>query len=288
MSYSEELINSKPKIDRIVHYTDFKSALKIIKFCSFKTTNPIKFNDPFECMPRIKKLSEYSDGELDSLLNQHIEANTDLFKAGMDQLKRSGSSEKFLEYSKRQIDPERINFQETMGRYFRLASCGRNPNIIPMWAHYSENHTGVVFEFDPNAMPFSGLLEIDAIVPVKYSKERVYYDHLKSELDHHQGRFTEIATTKDSSWSYEDEIRMILPRDASEGGLEEHFFCRKDDLFLKLQPSSVKTIYCGMRMSAKNQKKLESFVRTYFKGHLVKIIKVVLADERYGFHPFET
>ena len=82
-----------------------------------------------------------------------------------------------------------------------------------MWAHYAANHTGAVIEFELETMPFSGLFEADVIRSVKYSQDRVYYDHLKSELDRHQRRasgdnafdiFYGIATTKDMSWQYNE------------------------------------------------------------------------------------
>lgn len=284
------------KIDKLFHYTTFESALKIIESCALKTTNPKYFNDPFECQPKIKKSSDYTDQEFKSLMDQHIEGKTDLVKQGHEIWEKSNSSETFIDFSRGRIRPEDINYQETAGRHFRLISCSKKPNTIPMWAHYAANHTGVVIEFELETMPFSGLFEADVIRSVKYSHDRVYYDHLKSELDRHQRRasgdktfdiFYGIATTKDMSWQYEEEVRIILPtRLENDMQLKDWFYKIGNDLFMKLQPKSFKTVYCGMRMPNLNQSILERLIKSRFAEHSLPITRVNPSDDTYDFRPF--
>lgn len=286
----------KSVIEKIFHYTTFESALKIIESCALKTTNPKYFNDPFECQPNIKKISDYTEQEFQSLMDQHIQAKTDLIQKGHEIWEKSNSAETFINFSKGRIRPEDINYQETSGRHFRLISCSRKPNTIPMWAHYAGNHTGVVIEFELETMPFSGLLESNVIRPVNYSQDRVHYDHLKSELDRHQRRtggektfdiFYEIATTKDMSWQYEEEVRIILPTRLEKNmQLKDWFYKIQDDLFMKLQPKSFKTIYCGMRMSDLNQSIIERLIKSRLIGHSVPITKISPSDGTYDFSPF--
>ena len=146
-------------------------------------------------------------------------------------------------------------------------------------------------------MPFSGLLQEDAVRTVTYSQNRVYYDHLKSELDRHQRRvsgktvasdiFYEIATTKDMSWQYEEEVRIILPTRLEKNmQLKDWFYKIEDDLFMKLQPKSFKTVYCGMRMADLNQSIIERLIKSRFAEHSLPITRVNPSDGTYDFHPF--
>src|SRR3989338_6330267 len=81
----------KSQIVRLFHYTTFESALKIIESCALKTTNPKYFNDPFECQPKIKKSSDYTDQEFQSLMDQHIRAKTDFIQKGHEIWEKSNS-----------------------------------------------------------------------------------------------------------------------------------------------------------------------------------------------------
>ena len=291
----------KSQIVRLFHYTTFESALKIIESCALKTTNPKYFNDPFEYWPQIKKIGEYSQKEFKFIIDQHIQEKTSFIQKGQKRWKELNSTESFLTFAKKQLscglEEVMKKYQEFYGKHIRLISCSSEPNIIPMWAHYSANHTGVVIEFELETMPFSGLLQEDAVRTVTYSQNRVYYDHLKSELDRHQRRvsgktvasdiFYEIATTKDMSWQYEEEVRIILPTRLEKNmQLKDWFYKIEDDLFMKLQPKSFKTVYCGMRMPDLNQSILERLIKSRFAEHSLPITRVNPSDGTYDFHPF--
>ena len=138
-------------IEKIFHYTSFESALKIIESCALKTTNPKDFNDPFECWPRIKRMGEYTQDELESLINQHRGAETDFIKMGHRLWRELHPSQSFLEFCKERLceglKEMHKKFPEFLGNHLRLISCSSKPNAIPMWAHYADEHTGVVLEF---------------------------------------------------------------------------------------------------------------------------------------------
>lgn len=282
------------QINRLFHYTTFESALKIIESCTLKASNPKHFNDPFECQPNIKK--RYSDEELDLLMNQHIEAKSHFINKAYEFWEKSNSQEPFVDFYKRKIRPQDINYQEMAGNHFRLISCSGKPNVIPMWAHYAGNHTGVVIEFELETMPFAGLLRTDLIQPVKYSQARVFYDHIKNELDRHYrklrgenklGVFLDIATTKDISWRYEEEIRIVLPLRFLKVNELENWFCKiEDNLFMKLQEKSFKAVYCGMRMPGINQKIIQRLLKAKFLDHSVPIKSISPSDDIYDFLPF--
>lgn len=266
-------------IKNFFHYTRFESALKIIETCSLISTHPKNLNDPFECSPKIKKRDEYTSDEWNALFNQHVSHNTKLHRDALLGYKLSGSTQPFESYFRNNYDPEKIKFQETMGKYFRIISGSEQFDIPPMWAHYGENHSGVVIEFDLGQEPFSGLL-VDGktlgIVRIEYSLERLVYCHLTVQLSPEKG-VIQFARNKDERWRYEAEARIILPVGIENNPLLNNYYevDSAKNLILKFPPQAIKTIYCGMRMTETNQNILKRLIksRCNFPATRIKQVK---------------
>ena len=97
----------------------------------------------------------------------------------------------------------------------------------------------------------------------------------------------EIATTKDISWQYEEEVRIIFPtRLENDVQLKKWFYKIEDDLFMRLHPKSFKTVYCGMKMSDVNQSIIERLIKARFADHSIPITRIHPSDARYDFCPF--
>ncbi len=95
-------------------------------------------------------------------------------------------------------------------------------NNMPMWAHYSNNHTGYCIEFE--------IVNPITIYPVTYEKKRIgiasiitNYLKLASDvgkriIDENNNEFLlyrailqNSTMIKHESWSYENEYRVIIP-----------------------------------------------------------------------------
>ena len=98
----------------------------------------------------------------------------------------------------------------------------RSPNVIPMWAHYAHNHSGVMIEFDeeiflkhfPDGAQFGDVKYLekanDDLLGILMRASRIgkprYFVFLQ------QGVFQTAYFTKHSSWSYEQERRLIVDK----------------------------------------------------------------------------
>lgn len=87
--------------------------------------------------------------------------------------------------------------------YGLLCFCRSWRNPV-MWAHYAENHTGVCYGFDVDPKTF---------VDVRYVSERLYPNLTPENFLQHVGedQMVDLFATKYIHWSYEEEVRLLVP-----------------------------------------------------------------------------
>jgi hypothetical protein len=150
----------------------------------------------------------------------------------------------------------------------------RKDNLL-MWAHYAEQHRGVVFGFrpDPAVDSFLCLLE-----PVIYSASRPsFYDPIdplkgarpKPEDMRAFNRY--LTATKGPEWAYEEELRLVVPSLIPEG---------QSATFLPFHPHELVELYLGHRFAAERQDEIVTAARSLNKD--VTIFKAKLAKGAYA------
>lgn len=105
------------------------------------------------------------------------------------------------------------SFSAIMQDGYKICSLSERCDSLPMWAHYTGNHSGFVAEYD-----FSKLAPDDvrarSLWPVIYSE--ALFDASAYIAESISGDFNNLfgiiaALHKSSDWSYENEWRIILP-----------------------------------------------------------------------------
>lgn len=159
---------------------------------------------------------------------------------------------------------------------FPTTCFSRSPAVIPMWAHYAQNHQGFVVEFSEDGLvkafadsrfgdvrysdsPSEGLTDM-LYRAYKIGKMRYTY-FLRG------GVFNAAYFTKASCWSYEQERRMIV----SESGTR-----KVGPMILLDAPNDcITSIICGPRASEPTRlaliKKAEEIGCRYFELRIGKI-----------------
>ncbi|WP_186822153.1 DUF2971 domain-containing protein [Wohlfahrtiimonas chitiniclastica] len=147
-----------------------------------------------------------------------------------------------------------------------------------MWAHYANGSQGFVIEYDSEILAPNKKLE-----EVEYTTEtkKIYFnDFIKKEeeliftdtqvltnhlLAKYEKFLTQILTRKSSSWSYENEIRLIF----RSGELNNRFF--------SYNQSAVTAIYFGSKMNKHHKR----YLRCIFKDTHVKFYQI--KDDSHNF-----
>jgi hypothetical protein len=134
------------------------------------------------------------------------------------------------------------SMHQTMRDTIGALCMSRNGRHPLMWAHYADEHRGVVIEFDSTAPCFnrkrSVTDELGTFRMVSYSETRPVLDD-KSGDDW----FVRLALTKASEWTYEEEVRFLLELSKADQVVEKEIKIH----LLAIPPSAVCSITFGCR-----------------------------------------
>lgn len=164
--------------------------------------------------------------------------------------------ELFLAIDTKGVSPEILAYyQETVGRIpqFPTICFSKQPDVIPMWAHYARESSGLVLEIDENLLKehYPDILGSD----INYSKTSTVIDidivaraYVTGKPRHtywlQQAAFHTAYFTKSIYWNYELEKRLIVDK----------YMTSKDNImFLKVPMTCVTAIITGI--SAENELK---------------------------------
>lgn len=252
-------------------------------------------NDPFEMEPSIEwwvniflEIKHYRFGETKEEITSYIK-NQNYYSPwrhlGTDLFKEHGI----------------ISFTETK-------------NNILMWSHYSNNHTGLVVEFDIKHSFFNKKFK-EKDKKYEGTPQKVLYrkDRLKSS-----NYLLEPFFHKSLEWMYEQEYRMLLPLHKRDKILIHNNHCNdefikngvqsssngefkklnknfleiknsyntslinnKNTMFMfKVPPNAIKSVYLGCKISKENKDKLINLLKKESLNH-IKVFQSIINDNNY-------
>jgi hypothetical protein len=263
----------------------------LYKYCDIKGFNILlkhrlrlskfdDFNDPFELLFGIDVDSGLSNIEREYkqkstivsdwrqiLDNQRIEYDKNSDNDVLDKFTKL----KISDFNKIP-DLLRKHWNETKG----IVCLSESMDIIQMWAHYTENHTGIVVGIEESEF----VEDKENIVTVCYRDKMVLLPITSYKEDFEQNMYKylrEVLSRKETKWSYEKEIRLY-------GNLEE-----KDSdghYYIGIPPSSIKEIYLGLR-SSEDTRLLAKCIKQKDKYNHLKIYEMVRHESAYKLLPRE-
>ncbi|HAS6248797.1 TPA: DUF2971 domain-containing protein [Vibrio vulnificus] len=240
-------------------YVDIDSLPIILDGGSIKITNPLEFNDPFDCnIPQFdlgkadvfKIIKEEFSKKLDIKINNpHLE----LF------LKQSKDEFEILRKEIIEQTEEMFNQWDDFISQFRVLSLTTKPDNILMWSHYAKDHKGVVLKFKCDSTfelakkvkygEGENLLSIflnnavRTLVRAVVSENEQVIDKITDiTSDRMLALFTNYFYLKMDEWKYEDEYRLVLGKNNP----KVHYLPEPDIDVIKFLPSELDGIIFGV------------------------------------------
>jgi len=249
----------------------------ILLNCRLKAVRFEKFNDPFELVLGVDVDSAPSNIQKEYEEEPNI-INTwttilDSQNIIYDRNSPKDILSKFTEFQikdlKRGIDKLREDWK------WGIVCLSKSYDVIQMWAHYTENHQGIVIGFDENKFE----IERGYLVNVCYHNNMVWLPitGILSKFNQYEKYILDMMKRKESNWAYEKELRIFVR-------LEE-----KDEdgnYYVPIPASSIKSIYLGLRSDKMTKFVAESFKRREEYRHL-KIYKMLRHDTAFKLRPEE-
>lgn len=239
------------------------NVLGVLNNHELKYTNPIDFNDPFDCHFTTKiDFTNFNKENAEKVFKQKIPAKRWL--QVKDKIK-AGIRNKMLE-----------DFNDRFREEIAVTCFNADPLNMLMWSHYACNHTGFLMEFKiPRTVKIN-----DRPLPVSYSN-----DYPIIELNWNVGDFVakekiqvelgeKMSLIKAECWSYEKEFRFLY----------DSFKSKKDGLILKkYNPEILCSVVAGAKIKDKALDKLSIAVKKFNSEHglNVQVFKAQLAEKEF-------
>lgn len=179
---------------RVYQYAPFDIALnEILMKQSLQFSNPMRFNDPFDCNERLLKID----------FNEEIVEN--IIK-GLS--KKYCRSEIRLLRRRLKVPLYQNQILREKRKEYKIYCFSEKNDEVLMWSHYAEKHQGISIGFD-----FPPHYEDHFILcPINYLEEITPIDGL---VELNRGILYWL-TTKSKRWEYEKEIRAITKSNRKE------------------------------------------------------------------------
>lgn len=234
------------------------TTLEYILNGSIRFTQPGGFNDPFELA-----LEVYNP-----TLNENEKVSIQFDVLSQDDLINKYRLDKDFQ-DENCSDVFSRELISNLNKEIGILCLSKNSDSHLMWAHYADEYSGAVIEFDESHEYFSGLTE------VKYEKDRPII-HMNYFLENKTIPISNLCIKPDI-WSYEKEFRIIRSlRDCKKNKAKS----KKFDIYTNEIPlDAIKTVTLGERCS------LESARNTYhkLKNTHISLSIAALANWKYEF-----
>ena len=264
--------------------------IDVLENSLIRLTQPLVFNDPFECFPYIR---EVAHGErVSEYLKRHQCSEEEKERMLLESWKEEREKhpelnvpyEEFREYLKFKMDQARFficdlvkglasmddpSFRsetvhaltKAINKEIGILCLTEKMDKLLMWAHYASNHTGFVIEFNEKHSFFDRGSEIGHLKKVRYSIARpevTLLDPTLSDMEHIYQWINEIFCVKSEHWDYEHEWRMIVALKNCQNVIASE----QDDIYLfELPKSCITGIILGCRMSTEDKERILNDLR---------------------------
>jgi hypothetical protein len=284
---------------KLYKYVSAERWKDILKDNLIRFTQPSVFNDPFELQP-FYEITEDKEGLTRSAAEEA--RNPDFFTPYVEQahnqlptdVQRFISPETLkalipLIFSNVNVEaamPEvlagltsamRSGMHQGFDNAVGILSLTTDSKNLLMWAHYAQNHQGLVIEFD-SSHPFFDIRrtpddEFGYLREVIYQAERpkVIFTQLED--------FAPILLTKSQEWKYEVEWRMLRPLT----GMAKVGDNEGEKIYLFDLPSScIKRVILGYRMNTNLKKEITDFLKSADRYTSIDKDEVFLDEQEFA------
>jgi hypothetical protein len=187
-----------------------------------------QLNDPTDCRPKIKPMSE--EEMVTFLRNDYIRRNPVL---ALDLLEKHTAliRERIRSLGMEWFMRELSKIMNEQMEQFRVFSLSKRYDNLSLWAKYAADHTGYCLEFLHEGPLFG-----------EHVLEVIYGEYAPFDLNDSQNRSASFLVHKRLEWSNEEEVRLIRARGSGPR--------------VMIQPQWLTRIILGKNMPPENQKQI--------------------------------
>jgi hypothetical protein len=268
--------NCGPRPTGLLYKYTRPERVDILERLKIRFTQPEELNDPFECAPYV------SEGFAPDALAEASQPPVGHGLLEVPQL--SGFFDKFENDAQRQTAAEMLNMlaevtYESFRFNFVILSLSDKSDNLLMWAHYTENHKGLVIGFDAGHPFFlgnqwkNGALDLAAANKVVYIHQRPQFRFV-NEINK-----TAAFLTKSPEWEYEGEWRMVRTIEEA----DEILYTDDGIIYLlAVPPDAVRCVILGAASSSETQERVVKSIRGNPQLSHVQVFRAEIEQRSYN------
>lgn len=251
----------------------------IVQRCQLRFTQLGDLNDPFETQA-VRTIPEV--GSLEFYKYAATQGSPNLIFTPQEMRERALRRQKAaLERN------EYIN--EVLPLLGVLSLAERGDNLL-MWAHYADNHNGILIEFNldneffaADYRPTKWPCEHDSLFKLR----KIKYKRGVPRLDEDRRKDLEqLVFTKSTDWSYEQEWRLCRAVHDADGVKPKDPLKSKDPLFpiylFSFPTSAIRSLYFGCRISREQIEERTKTIREDSRYKNIKLYSAQLRKDEFG------
>lgn len=266
-------------------YVTYERAKELLSTLQIRLTQPSDFNDPFELHPEFQLMSKEDIASLPPAVDESgntiagtrqltTEALQRMLSAVLPHVARLAPVHAQYPGAAFAIDNNALG-RDYYDQNFGILSLSETPENLLMWAHYANNHRGIVVGFDEKHSFFQGAEVVTRLGRLN----KVEYNQKRPILSPSTQNNPKVFLRKSKEWAYENEWRLIRPLAESsftisrDGLLPVHLFSVPSD--------AVRLVITGSQMVPNEYQDICSLCTTTTELSHVKIHHAQLSKEEY-------
>jgi phage replication-related protein YjqB (UPF0714/DUF867 family) len=283
---------------RIYKYMSAERGRSVLSEGLIRYTPPEVFNDPFEMKPFYEQVVDY--GKLATLIESpSVQASAEERITGVYRTLPAEFKERFplstVLAMLREISGDKAEamlrtvlgpldahtrlfgaqINKSLNDAIGVLSLSATNDSLLMWAHYADNHRGLLIEFDSEHEYFNRRRgpddEFRHLRKVAYTTQRPRVNLMRANS-------TDIFLTKSLEWQYEDEYRVLMPLEEA----DELRTQKGDPIHLfSIPPNCITGVILGARIDEYNKRELGRFLQSDDRYEHVLLSEAALNEEEF-------
>lgn len=207
--------------DLHIYFPIENRRLNTIEAGQIWSSNPLKFNDPFELDVSIDATQLMITDNPSTLINAYIDSlhsradshrvmvTDELIKLVLSHL--SPSTGKFINSA--EFRAEFKTYLSNELKHYGVTCFSKRSDSELMWAYYASGHRGFLVSYEFSEIHYAAARKNESELSIKQMLHTVEYRSLRPKLDLWKILFTncikELFATKSMNWSHEQEVRLV-------------------------------------------------------------------------------
>ena len=291
-------------------YVTAETALLTLQNRKLKYSSPVTFNDPFDVQTKIvfpfpesefaelfiKELYRLTHNGKDPCLDPAVPlaSRIQLLRKVIKNKSIKMSLDDWMKEIKDIAMKQYLQFLDSIntwwsqvGKASRIFCVVEEPDNLLMWAHYAQNHQGVVIQFEcipelDNALCAAMKVNYMTDPPTIAKTPDDYIRYLTGQPHtvNHKSLFYDLYLSKSDHWKYEMEWRVFIPPNLLNPIIPKDAYGNEILFdFISFNPQEIHSIYFGCKMSEDNRQKIETCLCGDFKH--VKKYNCIRNEKKY-------